>query len=128
MAKNLCLECGLCCSGKVFEEMTVNLKESKYFKSANLIATDTSSKYRVKFPCNNLQEGNKCSIYRNRPQVCIDYKCGVLKAYENGEMHWDTALNIIKAVKIKPSILKNKFRVSIVEKWYKEYCEDSKEK
>jgi len=112
--KHLCLECGLCCTGKLFKRMIITPEESKYFKkdkktlfkSIELIATDNGRKavhsYVKTQACENIQEDNKCSVYENRPQVCKDFKCGVLKSYENGEMHWNTALNIINGVKKIP--------------------------
>ena len=94
--------------------MIITPEESKYFKkdkktlfkSIELIATDNGRKavhsYVKTQACENIQEDNKCSVYENRPQVCKDFKCGVLKSYENGEMHWNTALNIINGVKKRP--------------------------
>ena len=112
--KDLCLECGLCCNGKLFKQMIITPEESRYFKkdktllkTIELIATDNGRKsihsYVKLQACDNLEKDNKCSIYENRPQMCRDFKCGVLKSYEKGNMHWNTALNIIEGVKNTPS-------------------------
>ena len=110
--KHLCLECGLCCSGKLFDTLEYGNDERQVFQDNNriferyeIIATDMGrhtrhfKTYSLVGNCENLQEDNKCSVYENRPKICKDFECGVLKSYNSGNMTLTTALNIINEVK-----------------------------
>jgi len=93
---DLCLECGRCCNGV-------------YFKSIKLLHGDRidlfdvtyTPKYQGDFvlsslPCQQLNPDNTCKIYEDRPRVCRDFQCVILKRYLAEDVDLDTALNMLE--------------------------------
>lgn len=110
MEPNLCLDCGLCCSGVMFRGLTLEQNEVRKFSrpvkhTYDLIPTHTiyKTKNRIAYPfeagCEHLQKDNKCKIYEDRPANCQRYECPMLIRYRNKEISYEVALNKIKRIK-----------------------------
>lgn len=118
--KSLCLECGLCCAGQLFNAVPLLEDETKMFDkkriqenwwiipSIEINTTKHITSYKTIYPCEHLQEDNKCNIYHKRPKTCSDFKCGILKAYEADKLSYSSAINKIQEVKKIPHTLKNR--------------------
>ncbi|PHS07817.1 MAG: hypothetical protein COA88_07930 [Kordia sp.] len=50
-------------------------------------------------PCSKYCDG--CSIYSQRPKQCASFNCGLLTSYEQNELDFDSAIEIINRVKQK---------------------------
>ena len=118
--KSLCIECGLCCSGQLFNAVPLYGEETKLFDKKrqsnqfHLIPTRDITRtkhliaYKTIYPCEHLQEDTKCNIYHKRPKTCSDFKCGILKAYEDDKLSYSSAINKIQEVKKIPHTIKNR--------------------
>jgi Fe-S-cluster containining protein len=112
--KDLCLECGLCCKGSLFNAIPIHKSEEKLFNKNriqthwNLIPTRSINQtkhitsYKTVYPCEHLLEDNKCDIYHKRPHTCREFKCWYLGAYHKGKISYNTAINKIEEVKKIP--------------------------
>ena len=118
--KELCLECGLCCRGNLFNAVPLYGDETKMFDkkriqehywiipSIEINTTKHTTSYKTLYPCEHIKEDNKCSIYHKRPKTCSDFKCQVLKDYEAGEIDYSSAINKIEEVKKIPHSEQNR--------------------
>ena len=108
---DLCLDCGLCCNGTLFSDFIIAKDEFKYFGKAN----NTDDHLSIKQPCNHLDEQSLCKIYKNRPNVCKSFKCGILKEVSNKIISIDHAKSLINKLKANPldEKLKNRFKFNI---------------
>lgn len=81
---DLCLACGLCCDGTIFD--VARVAESELPALAELgIRTGTRPFGAVLVqPCVAL-DGAACTVYAHRPHTCRAYRCNLLVALEEGE-------------------------------------------
>lgn len=82
---DLCLQCGLCCNGTLFETISILPDERTPLEvlGTPVDITAIGSIREMPLPCAALV-GACCSIYGSRPSTCGRYKCGVLHDYEAG--------------------------------------------
>ena len=82
---DLCLQCGLCCNGTLFETISILPDERTPLEvlGAPVDTRAIGSIREMPLPCAALI-GATCSIYGARPSTCGRYKCGVLHEYEAG--------------------------------------------
>lgn len=76
---DLCISCGLCCSGVIFSYLKVEPAERERPAVRRLPLHDDG---RLDLPCPVFEQ--RCTIYDERPQICADYACDVLIALEAG--------------------------------------------
>lgn len=94
---DLCLECGRCCRGVYFKS-----KKLQYGDRIDLFDVTYTPKYEGDFvlspnsPCEQLNPDNSCKIYEDRPRVCINFQCVILKRYIAEDVDLDTALNMLE--------------------------------
>ena len=99
-AEELCLACGLCCDGSLFD--TVKLEagdDAKKLKALGLPISVTRAQTplaRFPQPCVALCADRTCRVYANRPVQCRIFECGVLKEARAGRIGIPTALRSIK--------------------------------
>lgn len=94
----LCLECGLCCDGIMFSEISVRPHEREYVESLGLPVTAglDGSGITVFQPCPAFAEGC-CSLYEvGRPATCHTYACGLLRGFESDRATFEDALAVIQ--------------------------------
>lgn len=85
--RDLCLACGLCCNGAIFDHAPLGDGERHYI-TRGILAPHPSGGFA--FPCTQL-DGTACKTYDDRPSVCHRYRCEVLNRAERGEITAETA-------------------------------------
>jgi uncharacterized protein len=96
---NLCLACGLCCDGSLFERAVLKPGEETQAEKLGLVMiSHDSSKPAFAQPCPAFKNEN-CSVYLQRPNVCKGFKCGLLLKYENGLLGLPEALENVGRVR-----------------------------
>ena len=112
--QNLCIKCGLCCDGTIFQY--VKLKEQEIINNQFHYQIVKSGETGMLQPCIHLKE-NICNIYhKNRPANCIAFKCKLLRAFEAGKISYIEALVLIdKLMVLKGQILESISDFYIVE-------------
>jgi Fe-S-cluster containining protein len=102
VAKQLCLNCGLCCNGVLFKDVELQPgDDAKKLATLGLPLTHPKSPIRnpkTKFPqpCAALCADNRCRIYADRPVRCRDFECALFKSVANGETELPAALRTIR--------------------------------
>jgi hypothetical protein len=92
----LCLACGLCCDGSLFDEVGLKLNETENARALKMTVKQASDKPTFYQPCHLFQRGC-CSIYDKpeKPHVCGAFRCKLLKRYLSGKVDLETALNVV---------------------------------
>ncbi len=91
--QRLCVRCGLCCDGTLFERGRIFADDDLARLEADgfiLIATARGTGFAQ--PCPHHQNG-LCAVYhQGRPQVCHTFRCALLRRVDAGELAWAEAL------------------------------------
>lgn len=96
---NICIKCGMCCDGTLFSWGKINDGE-KLDKDFEIIQHKGKDVFTQ--PCSYVNNC-VCSIYNSskiqRPLICGNYKCNLLKKYNKQEVSYENAIKIIEITK-----------------------------
>jgi uncharacterized protein len=99
---NLCLPCGLCCDGSLFERARLQAGEESFATSLGMAVLDKGGGFYL--PCPLFK--SCCTIYNQpRPAVCADFKCKLLRNYENGQIGLSESLEKVQRARAMQSEL-----------------------
>lgn len=104
-SKNICLPCGFCCDGTLIGHVQLGKEELPALKELMDVEDERGNGFFIQ-PCSNYCDG--CTIYSKRPKQCGNFECGLLKSYEQKELDFDSAIEIINDVKQKKEAIENK--------------------
>jgi uncharacterized protein len=96
-ANRLCLACGLCCNGVLFADVRLAPGEaSEALQAAGITLRRRANTCGFSQPCVALQANGACAVYADRPSMCRQFECGVLKDVAAGELSEAGALRQIR--------------------------------
>jgi Fe-S-cluster containining protein len=99
-AEKLCLACGLCCDGTLFDNVRLGPRDdAQKLKSLGLPVAISRAQTPITFfrqPCAALCADRTCRLYADRPTQCRTFECGVFKAAEAGRITSAAALRLVK--------------------------------
>jgi uncharacterized protein len=99
-AEDLCLSCGLCCDGALYDFVKLEpTDDAQKLKELGLPVRVSRGKVPVASfpqPCVALCKNRTCRVYADRPWQCRDFECGVLKDVKAGRITFITALRQVK--------------------------------
>lgn len=81
--EGLCLDCGMCCDGTLFECVEVSPSEQLTFRSLPLI--HVGDEVAVPLPCPKHQQG-RCAVYAERPGRCKKFSCKLYDGVAAGSL------------------------------------------
>ena len=98
--EQLCLACGLCCDGTLFDLVKIEASDdAPKLKALGLPVTVSRGKApvaRFPQPCAALCEDRTCRLYADRPWQCRVFECGVFKDAKAGRITFVVALRLVK--------------------------------
>ncbi len=95
----LCLSCGLCCKGVIFNRAALKPDEIWLANDNGLDYFPAGEgMFAFRLPC-RLYQNNKCSTYLNRPDACKRYRCDLLKRLTSGDIDLEESKLIVSQVK-----------------------------
>lgn len=94
----LCLACGLCCTGLLFDIAPLEADELDRAERLGLPLARTPHRDGFALPCPR-QRGSACTVYAERPRICASYACGLLRAYRAGAVDPREALERVARLK-----------------------------
>lgn len=96
LASRLCLACGMCCNGTVYDDARLETEEADAAAAAGFSTCMPSvAGGTFALPCHYL-DGNACTIYDKwRPNVCSSYFCSLQDRTAAGECTEAEALELI---------------------------------
>lgn len=80
---DLCVKCGLCCSGALFDFGPLSEDEAPGARDAGMDVIERDGKTAFNLPCPCL-DGAFCTVYHQRPSTCRTYRCTLLRSLEAG--------------------------------------------
>lgn len=93
--EDLCLACGLCCDGTLFDLVKLEPgDDARRLRALGLPVTTTRGKAAVaRFPqpCAALCADRTCRLYADRPWQCRQFECRTFKDARAGEISYATA-------------------------------------
>lgn len=99
-AEQLCLACGLCCDGTLFDNVRLGADDdAKKLKTLGLPVTLSRAQTPVIFfrqPCAALCADRSCRLYADRPSQCRTFECGVFKDAQAGRIESAAALRLVR--------------------------------
>jgi uncharacterized protein len=91
----LCLHCGLCCDGNLFDHVPLHGPEVDTMRRLSLtVVTRKDGSPALAQHCDALQ-GRVCGVYGDRPEGCRRYHCTLFGALSEGEVSLKEALPVI---------------------------------
>jgi hypothetical protein len=98
--EQLCLACGLCCDGTLFDNVALQPgDDANRLKSLGLPVTLSRGKEpvaRFPQPCAALCSDRTCRAYAHRPKQCRTYECMVFKEVDAGRLDHAAGLRLVK--------------------------------
>lgn len=95
--QSICIRCGFCCDGTLFDRAHVKEKEIVHPTLTHLVHEFEGDTY-FKLPCPNFD--TKCTIYcDNKPKICSSFRCKILREVEKEMLNRKEADHIIDEVK-----------------------------
>ena len=99
-AEQLCLSCGMCCDGTLFDGVQLEAGDNaKKLKALGLPVSISRGKTpiaRFPQPCSALCADRTCRVYADRPSQCRVFECGVLKDAQAGRITFAAASRSVK--------------------------------
>ena len=89
-ASDLCVSCGLCCEGAVYERVPIEPEEFGSAVSLGLPITMDLHGVCFSLPCPRLED-KCCTVYESRPARCRDFYCKTAKELICGEISRELA-------------------------------------
>jgi hypothetical protein len=91
-AEALCLACGLCCNGAIFNDVKLQPSDQPdRLRSLGLPVKRFGAKLGCAQPCAAFADG-QCSIYTERPSHCRTFECLILAGVKAGTINPNGAL------------------------------------
>ncbi|GAB5522794.1 MAG: hypothetical protein Roseis2KO_06660 [Roseivirga sp.] len=97
-ASDLCIKCGACCDGTAFGQVPIE-DSDLVGVSLKMNLMEAEGKRVLKQPC-AAHINNTCTIYADRPSVCSDYQCKLLKESVDGEIDVSDAHKAIETLQL----------------------------
>ena len=112
--EKLCLACGLCCDGTLFDNVQLGAgDDAKKLKALGLPVAVTRGRTAITFfrqPCVALCADRTCRVYADRPGQCRAFECGVFKDAEAGRIPEAAALRQVKQARRKADKIRSLLR------------------
>jgi hypothetical protein len=98
--EQLCLACGLCCDGTLFDLVKLEASDdASKLKALGLpvkVSRGATPIARFPQPCAALCKDRTCRLYADRPWQCRVFECGVFKDAKAGRITFAAALRLVK--------------------------------
>ncbi len=98
-AEQLCVACGLCCDGTLFDLVKLEASDDgAKLKALGLpvkVSRGAAPVPRFAQPCAALCQDRTCRLYADRPWQCRVFECGVFKDAKAGRTTFAAALRLV---------------------------------
>ena len=81
----LCVGCGMCCDGTLYERASVAPGEEERMAASGLELFGDAGKRSFRQPCPH-SSGGRCTIYESRFHICRTFECALLRSVESGDL------------------------------------------
>lgn len=92
---DLCVQCGLCCNGSLFDFVAISETEASACQSMGLSVVEKAGRLGLRLRCGALQ-GATCTKYEVRPSGCRSFVCALGKQLDAGQVTAEAALAVVR--------------------------------
>ncbi len=96
----LCLSCGMCCDGTLFDGVQLEpTDDGARLKALGLpvkVSRGRTPISRFAQPCAALCADQSCRVYRDRPYQCRVFECGVFRKAKAGQIDLAAAARVVR--------------------------------
>lgn len=92
-ATALCIACGMCCDGSLFDRAYLEPNEVTDAKAAGMKPIEVDGRAKFNQPCAAFD--SRCTCYHTRPKVCRIYRCKLLRQIDEAEISLGEALSVV---------------------------------
>lgn len=85
VSSQLCVGCGMCCDGTLYERASVAPGEDETMAATGLELFGDAGNRSFRQPCPHSSCG-RCMIYESRFEICRTFECSLLRSVESGEL------------------------------------------
>lgn len=123
LLSQLCVDCGLCCSGALFDHAVIKPDEVAFARMIGLDADATSDGARFALPCHFLA-GSACTRYgQQRPSICGEFFCELAWRLDDGGIEEAAAHALVAKAKalvadLAPLLLPGEGWVAARSRWH----------
>jgi hypothetical protein len=114
LGEKLCLACGLCCDGTLFDNVQLGAgDDAQKLKALGLPVAVTRGRTAITFfrqPCSALCADRTCRVYADRPGQCRAFECGVFKDALAGRIAEAAALRLVNKTRRKADNIRRLLR------------------
>jgi hypothetical protein len=101
LSEQLCLQCGLCCSGVIFADVRLQRGDNPtQLRRLGLPLSTTRGQPGFSQPCAAL-EGCRCRLYAERPLHCRYFECALFKNVKVGNLRPAAALRCVRTARAR---------------------------
>ena len=112
--QDLCLACGLCCDGSLFDLVKLEPgDDATKLKALGLPVVVSRGKApvaRFPQPCAALCKDLTCRVYHDRPWQCRKFECGVFKQAKANQIEPAKALRLVKKARRRANQIRQLLR------------------
>lgn len=113
--EKLCLACGLCCDGTLFDNVRLGPgDDAKRLQALGLPVAVTRARQPVthfRQPCAALCADRSCRLYADRPGQCRTFECGVFKDAQANRIKSAVALRLVKQARRRADQIRRLLRL-----------------
>lgn len=99
----LCIACGLCCDGSLFQRVDITPGERRAARRHQLRVIDQGR--AIAQPCAGLDARHGCRLYGERPERCARFVCQLHERVRRGETSLDDAVAAVSRVRALAALL-----------------------
>ena len=99
----LCLCCGMCCDGTLFELVSVSAAEAAALEARNVAVGIRLANPVLALPCAARTADHGCVAYAHRPQSCRRFICALARGLEVGRLSLADAKAVVAEGRRKES-------------------------
>lgn len=110
MSGALCLDCGLCCDGTLFDHYKLEPSEMEFSRKHKLRVYNPESDRAIVQPCPCFS--GVCDAYEDRPSTCRSFRCDLLVRCEAGLISLEDAKEVVRAIRRRAEALREKLDAS----------------
>jgi len=81
---HVCVACNLCCDGTLFSRLEVTPEEQEKLRERGSFYVKEQGQLRMRLGCNYLGGDGACQCYDDRPKICRNYRCDLLRSVDAG--------------------------------------------
>jgi len=101
--ERLCLACGLCCDGSLFERIEVLPSDLTRLGHRAPVTAPSPPADRLPQPCEYLGRSSSsgasacvCKVYAQRPACCASFRCGLLESLSRRERDYQECARLVE--------------------------------